>query len=213
MDINKILSMNLVWFRKQKNMRQIDLAEKAKVSFRYYQDIECGKRNVTVFTLKRLANALDITVEDLTTLRRIELRDKCLTNFINSNTQKLKHPEIAFLIKGIDKKIVFACERFLQLHEVSLEQIIGKKIDSFFPNDIKEISSRIFGFLDKKHITNHMSYLTNSLSGVEINMIRLPLCLHFKDHCLGTLSGLVIRDYFNQSIQKKFHEVLESLEI
>lgn len=51
--------------RKSKNMTQLDLAGKMDNFAEQIGRIERGKQNVSVCTLKRIANALDISMKDL----------------------------------------------------------------------------------------------------------------------------------------------------
>ena len=56
----KQVGQNIANLRKQIPMNQVDLAEKAGVSYRYYQRIEAGGANITMSTLHRLAQFFGI---------------------------------------------------------------------------------------------------------------------------------------------------------
>lgn len=56
----KQVGQNIANLRKQIPMNQVDLAEKAGVSYRYYQRIEAGGANITLSTLYRLAKFFGI---------------------------------------------------------------------------------------------------------------------------------------------------------
>lgn len=56
--------------RKLKNMSQAELAEKADLSVTYVSKIECGHRNISAYTLARIAEVLGIS--------RVKLIGVCL---------------------------------------------------------------------------------------------------------------------------------------
>lgn len=51
--------------RIQLGISQEDLAEMADLNRGYISNMECGKRNISVYTLKKLSEALDIKITDL----------------------------------------------------------------------------------------------------------------------------------------------------
>jgi len=57
--------MKLRDIRERKGMTQRALADKAKLSHVYLCNVEGGKVNVSLFTLRRLAKALKVKVADL----------------------------------------------------------------------------------------------------------------------------------------------------
>ncbi len=59
------LAKNLIYFRKLKGQTQEELAERTKVTVRTVQRIEKGAVNPHLHTIKLLANALEVEVEDL----------------------------------------------------------------------------------------------------------------------------------------------------
>ena len=46
--------------RKQQNMSQAELAEKADLSITYISKIECGHKNISAYTLARITEALNV---------------------------------------------------------------------------------------------------------------------------------------------------------
>ena len=56
---------NLKTKRRKKGLTQAEIAGKASISTRHYQDIEADKRTPNVKTAKLIAQALDSTVEEL----------------------------------------------------------------------------------------------------------------------------------------------------
>lgn len=64
-DIEKIFGAKLAYIRKQKKLSQIKLAEIVDMNFNYIGQIERGEANVTIKTMRILANALDIELKEL----------------------------------------------------------------------------------------------------------------------------------------------------
>lgn len=63
---SKKLGQNLKRIRTQKQMSQGDIARSLNVDRGYISNIENGKKNPTLSTLSRLAQALGVGVDDLT---------------------------------------------------------------------------------------------------------------------------------------------------
>ncbi len=63
--ISKQLGKNLKRIREEKNMTQGDLCRALKLDPGYISSIESGKRNPTISTLKKLADALKVSVDEL----------------------------------------------------------------------------------------------------------------------------------------------------
>jgi transcriptional regulator with XRE-family HTH domain len=57
--------MRLKQIREQKGLSQRSLADKAKMSYTYLSNVENGKADPSLSTLKRLAKALAVRVSDL----------------------------------------------------------------------------------------------------------------------------------------------------
>jgi len=57
--------MRLRQIREQKKLSQRSLADKAKMSYTYLSNVERGKADPSLSTLKRLAKALKVRVVDL----------------------------------------------------------------------------------------------------------------------------------------------------
>ena len=64
-DLEKRFGAKLAYVRKKKKLSQMKLAELVDMNFNYIGQIERGEANVTIKTMKTLANALDIEVGDL----------------------------------------------------------------------------------------------------------------------------------------------------
>ncbi len=65
MNVNKQLGMRVRYLRKQKGLSQLDLSFESGVNKNYISDLERGDRNPTLQVLERIANSLDVTLEDL----------------------------------------------------------------------------------------------------------------------------------------------------
>lgn len=64
-ELEKRLGAKLAYIRKAKKLSQMHLAEMVDMNFNYIGQIERGEANVTIKTIKILANALEIEVKDL----------------------------------------------------------------------------------------------------------------------------------------------------
>lgn len=64
-DIEKRFGAKLAYVRKQKKLSQMKLAELVDMNFNYIGQIERGEANVTIKTMRVLANALDVELKTL----------------------------------------------------------------------------------------------------------------------------------------------------
>ena len=64
-DIEKRFGAKLAYVRRQHKLSQMKLAEIVDMNFNYIGQIERGEANVTIHTIKILANALDVEVKEL----------------------------------------------------------------------------------------------------------------------------------------------------
>lgn len=64
-DIEKKFGAKLAYIRKSKKLSQMKLAEIVDMNFNYIGQIERGEANVTIKTMKILANALEIELHAL----------------------------------------------------------------------------------------------------------------------------------------------------
>ena len=63
--IRKVIAANIKKYRKQLNMTQEKLAEKADISTTYVANIECGKTWVSDKTLEKISEALHVATYQL----------------------------------------------------------------------------------------------------------------------------------------------------
>lgn len=64
-DLEKRFGAKLAYVRKSKKLSQMKLAEMVDMNFNYIGQIERGEANVTIKTIKVLANALETEVKNL----------------------------------------------------------------------------------------------------------------------------------------------------
>jgi len=64
-NLEKRLGAKLAYIRKSKQLSQLKLAELVDMNFNYIGQIERGEANVTIKTIKLLANALNVNVKEL----------------------------------------------------------------------------------------------------------------------------------------------------
>ena len=64
-EAEKRFGAKLAYVRKSKKLSQMKLAEIVDMNFNYIGQIERGEANVTIKTMKILANALDVELKDL----------------------------------------------------------------------------------------------------------------------------------------------------
>lgn len=64
-NIERKFGAKLAYIRKSKKLSQIKLAEIVNMNFNYIGQIERGEANVTIKTMKTLANALQVELKEL----------------------------------------------------------------------------------------------------------------------------------------------------
>ncbi|MBT9169338.1 MAG: HTH-type transcriptional regulator SinR [Syntrophomonadaceae bacterium] len=64
-EIPQKLGANIKRIRTKKKMTQGDICRKLSMDRSYMSAIENGKKNVTIAVLEKLANALDVSVDEL----------------------------------------------------------------------------------------------------------------------------------------------------
>ncbi len=63
--ILRLFGNNVQKIRKQKNISQEQLAERAHVHRTYIGMVERAERNITLINMEKIANALDVEIADL----------------------------------------------------------------------------------------------------------------------------------------------------
>jgi len=64
-DIKYIIADNVRLYRKQRNLTQLELAERAELSVDSIKRVECGSRTMSLENFMRIAEALDVSVSYL----------------------------------------------------------------------------------------------------------------------------------------------------
>ena len=64
-DVEKKFGAKLAYVRKSKKLSQMKLADMVNMNFNYIGQIERGEANVTIKTMKVLANALNVELSSL----------------------------------------------------------------------------------------------------------------------------------------------------
>jgi transcriptional regulator with XRE-family HTH domain len=64
MDIRKRIGLRIKEFRTNLKLTQEALAFKAEIDKTYINEVENGKRNVSVVNLEKIISALDVTIRD-----------------------------------------------------------------------------------------------------------------------------------------------------
>ncbi|WP_195599240.1 helix-turn-helix domain-containing protein [Longibaculum muris] len=70
MNLLKIFSSNVRYYRKLKNLSQEELAFKCGLHRTYISSIECLKRNISIENIEKIADALDVEAYILLRERR-----------------------------------------------------------------------------------------------------------------------------------------------
>lgn len=60
MDLNKVIAMNIRAYRKYYRLTQKELAERVGITRCHLNDIEHSRKNVSIQTLERIANKLEV---------------------------------------------------------------------------------------------------------------------------------------------------------
>ena len=64
-NVKKVFGKNVRYYRESKNLSQEHLAELCGLHRTYISHVECGRRNVSLENITKIANALQIKIVDL----------------------------------------------------------------------------------------------------------------------------------------------------
>lgn len=64
MDIKATLGQRIRTIRELKNISQKDLAYGADLDRTYIASVECGKRNISIVNIEKIANALGVSLKE-----------------------------------------------------------------------------------------------------------------------------------------------------
>lgn len=65
MDIRAIVGLNVLRIRRERALSQEELSHRSRLTRAYLSGLEAGRRNPTIVSLSRLAEALGVEVKDL----------------------------------------------------------------------------------------------------------------------------------------------------
>ena len=65
MDIKQAVGKRIKFLRNQTGMSQEELADRADIDRTYITSVECGKRNVSIVNIEKIAKALGVTLSKL----------------------------------------------------------------------------------------------------------------------------------------------------
>ncbi len=63
--IQKIVGQRIREIRKEKGYSQEELASRADLDRTYMTSVECGRRNISIVNLHKIAKALGVTMEEM----------------------------------------------------------------------------------------------------------------------------------------------------
>lgn len=65
MDIKEALGKRIKLLRNQMGISQEELADRAEIDRTYITSVECGKRNISIVNIDKIAKALGVTLSKL----------------------------------------------------------------------------------------------------------------------------------------------------
>lgn len=65
MDIKESFGKRIKFLRNQIGISQEELADRAEIDRTYITSVECGKRNISIVNVEKLAKALNVTLSTL----------------------------------------------------------------------------------------------------------------------------------------------------
>jgi len=66
----KLIGKNIARVRKENNLTQVDVCSEIDMDKPYLSSIENGRQNPTLLTLKKIADAIGVSVSNLTTIEK-----------------------------------------------------------------------------------------------------------------------------------------------
>ncbi|MBB2147112.1 DUF4870 domain-containing protein [Pedobacter sp. LMG 31464] len=194
--INLELAKKIKQLRANKGFSQEELAERTQLSLRTIQRIEGGETEPRGDTLKRLANALDVTPNDL--IQWIEQEDRGFLTFLNLSA-------LSFVVFPLLGLIVPIALWVLKRDKVKNVDETGKKIINFQITWCILLGLLYISFICiiAFHVDIRMpSFVLRSLArinfgGSEFLIIVIPILLYAYNFCLIIFN--TIRSYNSKS--------------
>lgn len=97
----KKLGSRIKILRVAQGLSQAQLADSINMSARYLSEVEAGKRNISIYFLKLLAERLSIPLSELLDFTEKEAREELLKD-LNLFLEKLSHEQLLFLKRTIN---------------------------------------------------------------------------------------------------------------
>lgn len=98
-----IVGANIKEIRKHKKMTQEELAEKCGLQTSYLAGVERGDRNITLQTLEKITNGLDVTAKELfelkTPIKSLSLETEQLIYLFTEQLKEKSEEEIRLIIE------------------------------------------------------------------------------------------------------------------
>ncbi len=102
-----IVGTNIKELRKHKKMTQEDLAEKCGLQTSYLAGVERGDRNITLQTLEKITNGLEVTAKELfelkTPIKALSLETEQLIYLFTEQLREKPEVEIRLIIELANK--------------------------------------------------------------------------------------------------------------
>ncbi|MCB0390687.1 MAG: helix-turn-helix transcriptional regulator [Bdellovibrionales bacterium] len=189
----KVIGQNISWYRRQKGLRQLDVSEATGINYRYYQDIEAGKKNLTLQTLKKICDFLEVSLDDIVNFCRLNISHD-LEDFIKLNKNRLDNlsDEISISIRDRNRNFKYANKVFLNINKTTIDQVINQPVDKYLTNSSEEVVNSIL----KKHekgLTCTQLIVTLKREGKKdlFNVYVYPVSLIFENKVVGVLGAFV----------------------
>lgn len=65
MDVKETLGKRIKFLRNEIGISQEELADRAEIDRTYITSVECGKRNISIVNIEKIAKALEVTLSKL----------------------------------------------------------------------------------------------------------------------------------------------------
>jgi transcriptional regulator with XRE-family HTH domain len=208
-NVREIVGYNIAWYRKKCGLRQVDVSEMTGINYRYYQDIEAGKRNITLDTLQKISNALNVKIEHLISLERLEI-GMSLEKFVQNKMNALDLiPNWMIAIRDENRLIRYINEEMSKFIEIPKSELIGFSLDE--QNFIKGLDGLEFALnLGRKGIpsNNFIIEIKKAKSAGEQFIYIISYTLLFKGEYVGFLSASI---EVNKYTDQEYRALSESL--
>ena len=208
----KIIADNIKWYRHKSGLRQTDLAKASNIHYRYYQDIEAGKRNITIESLTRIAKSLELSPSDLVSLKRIHINTN-LDNFISLNRETLNKSSLPIGIRDKDLKVTFCNPLYLEFFQGKEEDFLNKELTDIFNGN----SHSYFGSMVKVEATGesttHFITITKKGSDQKFSLKASPVCIYHQGKYIGAVVAIQPFDKKADSLLDHFYVMLLSLKL